>query len=301
LDQDRVQGVRASLGATPSATRIVTHVVAPGTGLRRTGVTYTPLAEEVADATAGSTFGNLIATVQSEGPGSATYSWTASGRLDNGTPWTFHRSDQVTDPYDVEFGTVFPLYITLGTILSNPFDAVTVKQVTVHAQASETVKEWELRDLSVEQGGVWQDVTPSTTINVSPGDTLQLSATLQAYQDSQETRHVAITVAIPADAGSGPGTIQVAGGGDLEQLGVDPTTVTSFDDLLKALRTMPHGNDLVTQLTVPDSTGNSTITNTQHDRLERVTRGTLTLQLNVGQPGDSGDGGPPSAGGPPSP
>ncbi|HVT63536.1 MAG TPA: hypothetical protein VHD81_00085 [Mycobacteriales bacterium] len=304
LDQDRLPGIRATIGPRPPATRITTHVIAPGTGLHRTGVSHTSLVDEVADAAGGSTYYNLLTTTQHEGEGSSSYSWSARGRLDDGKRWKFHRTDLYTDPFDVEFGTSWQIFTALATIVGNPFDGLSVSQVKVHATATETVREWDLRDLDVQQDGTWQSVTPATTIDVSPGDTLQLRATLQAYRNSHQTKKVDVAVHIPAAAGAGTGSIQVAGGGDLEQLGADTSTVTSFADLLKVLKATPHGNDLVAQLVVPDPTGVTTITKNHHDRLTRVTRGTLTLQLNVLGPvcsdcdgGDGGDGGdgPPIA------
>lgn len=282
LDQDRMPGVRATLGAKPSTTGIITHVEAPATGLRRTGVTHTSLVDEVADAAGGALFGSLLSTAQHEGAGSSTYSFTASGRMDDGTPWRFHRSDQTTDASDVEFGTSWQLYTTLATIIGNPYDGLSVKRVSVHARATEKVAEWELRDLEVDQDGAWQDVTPATTFDVSPGDVLQLRATLQAYRDSHATKTVDISVRVPESAGSGPGTIQVAGGGDLALQGPDMSTVNSFSELLASLHAVPHGGDLVTQLSAPDSSGSTTVVKTLRDRLKRVTRGVLALQLNVG-------------------
>ena len=48
-------------------------------------------------------------------------------------------------------------------------------------------------------------------IDVSPGDNLQITATLQAYQNSHKTKHVTIALHIPASAGPGSGTVQVGG------------------------------------------------------------------------------------------
>jgi hypothetical protein len=295
LDQDRLPGIRATLGRIPTRTTITTHSTAPGTGLHRTGVTRTPLVEEVADATGGSTYYGLIATTQHEGAGSATFTWTATGRRDDGTRWTFHRTDQYTDPFDVEFGTSFQLFQTLATIVDNPFDAVTVTKVTVHAQATEAVKEWELRGLSANDGDGWQDVTPSTTLDVAPGDNLELKASLAAYRNSHKTKTVKLTVHIPQDASSGSGTIQVAGGADLAAAGPDLSAVTSFSQMMKVLNAVPHGNDLVAQLSVPSPDGTTTLIRNHHARLTQVTRGLLTLAINVDVPcdcdGEGGDGG----------
>lgn len=296
LDQDRETGVRATLGAAPHATAIVTHVEAPATRLHRVGVTHTPIVDEVADAAGGTTFFNLLATAQHEGAGSSSYSWTASGRLDDGKKWRFHRSDLYTDPYDVEFGTSWQIYTALSTIVGNPFDTLTVHRVTVHTRAVQTVKEWDLLGLKVNQGAGWQDVTPSTTLDVAPGDTLQLRAKLQAYRDSHKTKTVDLTVHIPASAGSGSGSILVGGGGDIAAQGIDTTTVSSFSGLLKALHALPHGNDLVAQLLVPDPTGTTTVTHNHHVRLNHVARGSFGIQLNIFGDcpdcgGDGGDGG----------
>jgi hypothetical protein len=128
---------------------------------------------------------------------------------------------------------------------------------------------------------------------------LQLRAKLQAYRDSHTTKTVDLSVHLPADAGAGSGSIEVAGGGDLADEGVDTSAVTSFGDLLKVLKAAPHGNDLVAQLMVPDPSGTTTVVHNQHARLNHVTRGSLGLQLNI--LGDCGDCGGDGGGGDPGP
>jgi hypothetical protein len=293
LEQDRLPGIRATLGRTPVQTIITTRATAPGTGLTRRGVTRTPLVEEVADATGGSTYYNLLTTTQHEGAGSSSFSWTVSGRMDDGKRWSFHRSDLYTDPFDVEFGTSWQLFTMLSTIVDNPFDALTVTKVTAHATATQTVKEWEIRGLSANDGDGWQEVTPATTLDVAPGDDVQLKVSLAAYRNSHKTRTVKLSVHIPDSASAGSGTIQVAGGGDIAAAGPDTSTVTSFAGLMKLLKALPHGNDVVASLSTPSPDGTTTLVRNHHVRLSQVTRGLLTLAINVDVPCDcdGGDGG----------
>jgi len=281
VNQDRSPGLRAVLGIRPAATAITTHVIAPATGLRRTGRTHTPVLTEVADATAGATYGNLLSTAQSEGPGSAQLSWTASGHLADGTAWRFHRTNLLTDPFDIEFATADQLFGTLTTIVGNSFDVVSVDRVAVHVQSTESIREWELRGLLVRRAGGWREVTPSTVVNVTPGSVLHMWATLQAYQDAGKVRKVRLTVTVPASAGVGSGQVQVSGGADLAAQGPDTSNVTSFAGLLHALAVVPHNDALVTELSVSNAAETSTINRTQGQQLARVTRGTIVLQLNV--------------------
>lgn len=281
VNQDRTPGLAAVLDREPRTTTVVTDVAAPGTGLRRTGRTHVPVPIELPDATAGATFGNLWSTVQSETAGSAFLSWRVAGRLPNGSPWRFQRTDRLTDPFDVGYATAYSLYLTMNLLMSNPFDALSVSRVTVHTNVTEKVAEWELRGLSVWHGGSWIPVTPSTVLTTHPGRTLHLRALLQAYQNSGKQRTVSLSVVIPPSAGVGPGQLQVSGGGDLSGQLPDPSSVTSFQGLLRALRAVPRGDSLLSILTVPDFAGTGTINRTDKMQLGRVARGTMTLALDV--------------------
>ncbi|HWC35956.1 MAG TPA: hypothetical protein VG650_14160 [Mycobacteriales bacterium] len=301
LDQDRLPGVRATLGRAPSATRITTHAFATATGLRRTGVSHTPVVDEVADAAGGSTYFNLLTTAQTEGAGSASYAFTATGRTKSGKRWTLHRSDVVTDPYDVEFQTAMEIDNLLGAVVGNPFDALSVSNVKVHATVTERrLAEWELSGLSVNDGSGWEDVTPSTAVDVAPGDTLQLRAHLSAYRNSQKKRTVDLAVHVPAAAGPGPAQLQVTGGEDLAEQFPDTSTATDLAGVMKLVNSIPHGNDVVAQLSYQDFSGTA-VTKTHHVRIDDAVRGAGSIQLNVVVPcgadcdGDGGgDGGEPT-------
>ena len=181
---------------------------------------------------------------------------------------------------------------------SEYYDALSVDKVSVHAEAVEKVAEWDLHSLSVNQDGSWTNVTPTTTLDVAPGDTLQLRAHLQAYKDSHNKRTVSLSVHIPESAVDGSGQVVVSGGADLATNGPDTSMVDSFEKLIAALKAVPHNNDLVTQVTVPDPSGTNPIKKTHHVRLKKVTRGSFTLAINVATPcgddcGGDGDGGLP--------
>ena len=103
--------------------------------------------------------------------------------------------------------------------------------------------------MAVQQSGTWQDGdTDDPTLDVAPGDTLQLRATLACVSHSHKSKKVDITVHIPADAGSGDGDASRSRAAEISPSTASTRLRCSVAELLKALKAAPHGNDLVTQL-----------------------------------------------------
>ena len=280
IDQDRLVGVEGRLGAVPPhPTKIVTTVSA-STGLRRHAVTETTMVDQAPGATANAFFSELMATIQKSGNGVVALSWTARGHRANGSPWRVHRSDRIASQFDAEFNAANSLFIMLSPIAANPFTAVTIDRVDIHAVAQDAFAERTLTGLRVFRNGAWRPVDERSTVRVRPGGLIRLRAHLTAYRHTSPDRVVSLALRVSSRTSPGPGSVQVSGGEDLAG-SFDPGAAHSFAGLLNRVRSAPANNSLVAHLSVPDATGNSTIESGTRVPLGQATTGTIGFAVEV--------------------
>jgi hypothetical protein len=271
IRQDRLTGLRARLGAKPlHLTKFVTEVSA-STGLSRTSRSYTPLPGYVADTGANAVYGDMLATLQKYGAGTAKFGYAIYGRRDGGATFQLHRTDEVTSGFDVAYQTADDLYIPLARLMHNPYQHVQINRVVTKVHVTDAFHQWTVKSLQVRHGGQWQ---PTTRVQVTPGSTLVMRAKLVQTNALTPYRYVRFVIPVPANAGA-LGQIQVIGGENYRS----KARAGSFDGLLRILRTAPHNASVI--LSVSFSTGKGFVSSVHSVPLARAATGSKGFVVHV--------------------
>jgi hypothetical protein len=274
VNQDRLTGLRARLGAKPRhVTTFVTRVRAD-TGLRRSSRSYTSLPGWVPDIDANAIYGDMLSTLQKFGVGTAHIGYAIGGRRDGGAPFHVRRTDYIASQFDVAFETANQLYGTLASLVYNPYRHIRVHRVVTNIRVSDAFRQWTVKKLQVRRGGAYQKVDGQ---RVQPGSTVHLRAKLAQTNQIQPVRYVPFTVQVPDNArrfmevealgGARFGGFFVRGGG-------------SFNGLLHRIKHSPRNASLL--LRAIFDTGHRLERQTHAVRMNRSTTGVKVGRLRVG-------------------
>jgi hypothetical protein len=273
VNQDRLTGLRARLGAKPQhVTTFVTRVHAD-TGLRRSSRSYTSLPGWVPDIDANAIYGDMLSTLQKYGIGTAHIGYAIVGRRDGGSPFHVRRTDEIASQYDVAFDTANQLYGTLASLAYNPYRHIRVHRVVANIRVSDALRQWSVKKLQVRRGGSYERVAGQ---RVHPGSTVHLRAKLMQTNQISPVRYVPFAVHVPSNArrfmdvealgGAEFGGSFVRGGG-------------SFNRLLHRIKHSPRNASLVLRLFF--ETTHRTERRTSAVRMNRSTTGSRFGRLRV--------------------
>ncbi len=278
LDQDRLTGIRATLGEAPHLIPVTSDITAPSLNRHRVGETDITDSSLVSSFAPEHLYQNMLVTLDKEGSGSALVSWTVNGRRANGDPWTLSRTNRFASTRDIANTAADDLFQNLLSIDDNTFEDVRYTSVDITSTVSSVVHGLTIQDvLFSRNGGAFRH---RTTLNVHPGDQLTVRVVMSKEGTTgTDTRDLSIT--IPTDA-LGPAGLIVAGGGNLSSpCGFDSACGTSFDDLLTILANAPHNNDLVAQLITFDADFNPVLSASDQKSLPSVVSGDLQFNVNI--------------------
>jgi SpoIVB peptidase S55 len=247
VDQDRLAGLRTELGVTPDSTPVRTTLTAVDRGTSRTGVTNVVLPDFVADAAAGHVFSNIDRVHDRIGGGVVELEWSASGKRADGSTWRLRRHEKFADPFDVAFPPADATFFNLFFLQNNPFEAITVDNVTATGTVDPVYRQSQL--VGVEKLGAdgrWQALSRRTPVRLVAGSEVFLRGVLRRVRSTQVTR-VQLSLVVPRLAG-GTGSLNVSAG---QNEFIDPTEgAENFNDVLAALDSAPAGDTLRARLVV---------------------------------------------------
>lgn len=279
LDQDRLTGVRATLGEAPHLIPITSDITAPSLNRHRVGETDLTSSALVSSFAPEHFYENMVVTLDKQGSGSALVNWTVKGRRANGDPWTLTRTNRFASTGDIAGVAADDLYQNLSTLDANPFEDVRFTSVDITSTATAAIHTLSIQDvLFSRNGGAFRH---RTTLDVHPGDQLTIRVLMNKEGSAgTDTRDLSITV--PSDA-FGPATLVVAGGSSLSgACGIfDSTCGTSFDNLLNLLANAPHNNDLLAQFYTFDADFNPVLAASDQKSLPSVVSGGFQFNVNV--------------------
>ncbi|MDQ1602225.1 MAG: hypothetical protein QOE01_70 [Actinomycetota bacterium] len=291
VDQDRLLGLHATLGALPDAAAITSSIAS---GARsRDGETDVTVPGALPDVAAFHLLSNFDRVFDQVGPGSSTMTWTAHGRRADGSPWEVSRTNQFADQFDISFGSIFELFDDLSTIQSNPFEKVTVDGVDVSASISNQNNSLSILGIEARSpDGVWTALHDQDTLRAEAGSRLNLRVTLAPFQ-STARRTVALQVVVPPSAAPGFAFLDVSGGGgsgggDFVDAPASSSASDDFPSVLDGIAGAPRGNDLTATLeTEPTSDTGTGRTTTGVARLDQVVAGDQSFGVEVVPPARS--------------
>ncbi len=278
LDQDRIAGIRATVGSAPRNIAITARVRSTDTGVIRTGHTSVTTSSWLPIVAANHLLVDIFTTTDSQGAGTAVLSWTIRGTRPNGQHWSLVRSDRVasTDVVGLDAGQL--LLDQLSTIDEASLEKVKFDSVTISATVSPVVKVFVIQGVQVSRnGGPWKQ---RDSIVARPGDSLRFLVKIRVLHGGTATKVIALTV--PADA-SGAGTLTVGTDpfGSGSACSFDPTACpSSFPAIIKALRDAPRNDDLQVSLDLTDLDGKDVVTS-RTTRLDKVVEGSIQLPIEI--------------------
>ncbi|HVD16553.1 MAG TPA: SpoIVB peptidase S55 domain-containing protein [Actinomycetota bacterium] len=214
LDQDRLVGIRAGLGAGPTPIPITSRVSATPIGDSRDGTTLVNRSQFVPGIATSHLLSNLDRVTQRIGEGTALVSWTASGRTAGGTPFVLRRTNRFASQFDVSFEAIFELLDYLAIIEANPFTDVRFSTVGAVASADgETFQRYDLKKVQQKVGpNRWADVGAGRPIRTRANGVLQVRIVIGSYRDRLPVLNLDLAYKIPRDKGGARGVLDVTGG-----------------------------------------------------------------------------------------
>ena len=279
LDQDRLTGIRATLGEAPHLIPVTSDITAPSLNRHRIGETDLTDSALVSSFAPEHLYENMVVTLDKEGTGNALVSWTVKGRHANGDPWTLTRTNRFVSTRDIAGAASDDLFQNLITIDDNPFEDVRYTSVDITSTVSATVRALSIQDvLFSRNGGPFRH---HDTLDVHPGDQLTIRV-LMDKEGSVGTDSRDLSVTVPSDA-FGPAALIVGGGSSLTSgCGLDSSTCgSSFDDLLTILANAPHNNDLLAQFYTFDADFNPILSASDQKSLPSVVSGGFQFNVNI--------------------
>jgi hypothetical protein len=191
LDQDRLAGIRALLGTTPTATPIQTALTSLDTNRSQLGQTDAVLDLFLPDLAFMHLLGNMDSVQDAIGKGSGTLDWTITGTDEDGQPWELERSDTFASEFDFSFEAAAEVADEIFAI-SQFFDqGVTVDAVEVGGSMEQTFRSLRIRQVLVKRGGEFRPV--GEELMVEPGRLVRLRVVLRPVTGGPEQlAHLAV-------------------------------------------------------------------------------------------------------------
>jgi hypothetical protein len=258
LDQDRLAGIRAVLGAQVPTTPITSSVTSLDLSRTQEGETDVVMQETVPFLTFIHMFTNIDSVFDQISQGGSSVTWTIQGTRESGAPWTLARENKFVSEFDISFGSLFELEEFLYLLLFNDFEEVEITSVDVDVSVEEAIKTYNVQDILVRQKGEYQDVRK---VKVDPGGTIKYRVMLRPHDAPKDgSADVALDqrLTVPSSTRH-DGQIVVSrassnGGFDFfcflfgEECAEEDKKIKSFDDLLEALAAEPKDYELSSEL-----------------------------------------------------
>jgi hypothetical protein len=297
LDQDRLSGIRAILGAAPDPID-VTSKVDDGAGNSRDGLTEINRTSDSPDIAAFHLIGNIDRVIDRVGGGTTALGWTLTGTA-GGENFSLSRNNRFADPADVSFASADELFSDLFSIVDNPFTDVTFTGIKMNATVRSPFRQYRVTGLQRFQGGGWVTIGDSDTLVLTPGVPLKVRVLLANFRSSAPVTPVQLTFPVAAGA-TGDGSLDIFAGSDGggsdegDFAGDDSSEPGSFKALLKSLGDAPRNDELQASLSLFGSSsegggdGNAAFLDTSTPapvnitkRLAEVVTGSLSVSVTI--------------------
>jgi hypothetical protein len=265
VDQDRLAGIRAKLGAGPATAPITTRLSVDGGATRtlRTQLVAQPFAATV-------TFGHVLAAVDRGldkiGGGSAAVTIRVRGTRANGAGFTLTRTDRLSDSADLSFALGVKVADLVNAISTQEFEDVRITSVDVAGSLSSKPSEYRVTAFKVLSGGKWKN--PPSTLRVKEGGVLSTQFSFTPVKGGK-VGSIKLKIAVPKGSGTnGFGDLHVAAG----ETFVDTQTAKSFSNLLALLRDAPSGDSVRLRFRIQNGDTGKTVTSSATTKVTRAVR-----------------------------
>lgn len=293
LDQDRLSGIRAHLGAVPLTTPLTTTVRDLDDRHTRTGRTRVTDASWLPGLAPYAVLANFDSTFDEVGDGSATSTWTIAGTRAGAKAFSVTRTNRYAARDDIAVQPAFDLAYAVDAVVNNEFERVKIKKVTFDSSVTTRFRTSRITKVAVSvNGGRYRS---AATLKVKPGALLKVRVTLQGYQ-SATTHRVTVKIKVPKKSSGTFGVLEVTGGADTSQSagkagdtsscllavdGCDTQQAQSFTGVLKDLVSAARNDDLSVSLDLESESSNKVLTASGSRRFASVVTGTRGIEVTV--------------------
>ena len=279
LDQDRLTGIRATLGTRPKLIPVIAKITAPQLGRTRTGETDVTTSDQVPGIAPNHVFSDILNVFDSFGKGSALVNFEVRGTRANGTPFVLNRTNRALDRYAIAYLAPFEMFEYLTALYDNGFEEITFKSVHVKATVTSDVTSLTLQHVLVSKdGGPFRE---QSQLNVNRGSHLVIRGIFSSTAGGNVIRTVSLTV--PANAPRGSASLFVGGGGNAgNPCAFNPGACgDTFGELLRTLKSQPRDDSLVAQLYTFDTNGGEDTIVRHATILDHVAFGGQDISVNI--------------------
>jgi len=253
LDQDRLTGIRATIGQRPRLIPVIAKVTAPELGHTRTGETDVTTSDQVPGIAPNHVFADILTSFDSFGKGSALVHFEVRGKRPDGSPFVLERTNKAMDRYAIAYIAPFEMFEDLTALYDNGFQQISFDSVHVTATVTSDTTSLNLQKVLISKdGGAFK---PVSQLNVNRGTNLAIRAIFSSTGGGNVVRTVSLHV--PANARRGSADLFVGGGGNFgSPCAFNPGACgDSFNELLQSLRTQPRDDSLVANLFTFNNSG----------------------------------------------
>ena len=249
VDTDRMAGVRGVLGASPSGTAISSYVEAADRS--RTGSSVIVYEPDLPYLAAWHLYIAQDRVFEAWSRGTGLLRWTVRGERADGAPFTYTRSDRFASQWSITDDSAWELYGQLDRLQNNPFEDVTITEVTTDSRLSGNYDVYTVKTVSVRRDGRWTALEPEQTLRLRAGTAKRFKVALTSRTLGE--RSVVLRVPVPRRAAGRFGEVTFTGGNWFggyyyEESGMAAAGAASFDALLKKMRTAVRNDSIVANL-----------------------------------------------------
>ncbi len=251
FDQDRLAGIRATLGAPPTGTPVKSSIFIPRTGAHRVGETEVLAPDLTGMVTYFQVLSNVDSLYDAIRGGTAAVSWTFAGTRGDGTPWRLERGNLFTSRFDIADAASWPIAMEVDMLTGSPGEQIRLTSVDVQASVVEPVRQHTISKVLVAKGR--GELRARRAVRVVPGTRLRVRVILRPFE-AGPTRQVNFRFRVPT-RGAPFGAIEIGAGmdgggecgeGECELSSGEPGM--SFDGVLKMLAAMERNDVLAARL-----------------------------------------------------
>lgn len=284
VDQDRLTGIRARLGAGPDPSLAWSRVASLTTGQARTGRTWINRDLDVPFLAPFHLLVNLDRVFDRIGEGRSLVTWTVTGTHSAGTAWKLTRSNRFASGGtfgDVSFASITEMLNWLSIINNNRYTDVTFDDVRMRATADEAFQQYRVGAVrAAVNRGRFRRLTAIERLRVNPRDLIRVQVPLIGYREAAASRTVSLRVRVPRGLEGRSATLGVFGGQTVvgER---NPSGGRSFVDILRRMRQEERNNDVLVRLQRDGGRAGPRVFRTAKKALGDVVHGRRTVRVVV--------------------
>lgn len=199
LVDDRLAGIRATLGSAAPTVKITTTTIA-GT---QEGKAVSHVSEKslIAAASAAQLGTDTQRLLDNAWVGSARVTWTITYQRENGTTGKLTSTNRYASPDMFSEAIGWELADKIAMLQANPFEDVRIVDVKIRARFSNEYRAARLSKVQMRSGGTWKTIANGSTTPVTRGKTYTFRTVLSPLPGAARvTEYRTFTVAVPQNA-----------------------------------------------------------------------------------------------------